>query len=332
MFGRRPKFVDDAGFLHPCLASDQMATGGVDPESAARDEHSSASMARLGLLAEVSRAFAEATPGYRALVQTIARAMADHVGDGCIVMLLDATREGLNKVADAHRDRAVEVDCRSLVAEIGAWRVDGNSLPAVVARTGVPALVADVKPELVVERVEAAIKPVAARLTIHSLVVVPIRARDTILGSMALVRSRPGESYNSDDLLLLQELADRAGLAIENVRLYEQAQERAAELEAANDVLRQHAALLENIPDATISLDAQLRIRGWNPGAERLFGWSRAEAVGKDSIELMGIESDDGSRQEVLARLRTEGHWAGERLLRRRRIRGVGSSLLRRAK
>jgi two-component system cell cycle sensor histidine kinase/response regulator CckA len=40
-------------------------------------------------------------------------------------------------------------------------------------------------------------------------------------------------------------------------------------------------------PDAIVTLDAQWRIAEWNPGAERLFGYSREEAIGRDLDTLI---------------------------------------------
>lgn len=302
-----------------------MATRGADPGNAAQasstrpsSDGRSVNAAHLRVLEDVSRAFTEATPGFGALVQTIARVMADHIGDGCVIMLLNQSADGLDKVADAHHDRSVEADCRSLEAKIGAWQITGNTLPARVARTGVPELVVEVDPEAVVARVEGAIKSLAARLRIHSLVVVAIRSRARILGSLALVRSRSGHSYTTDDLSLLQELADRAGLAIENARLNEEAKERAAELEVANELSRQHTAFVDNTTDAVISLDAKLCIRRWNRGAEQMFGWSREEVLGSNAFQLLGVEVQDAEHRESLRQLYLDGHWGAERQLRRK--------------
>jgi PAS domain S-box-containing protein len=46
------------------------------------------------------------------------------------------------------------------------------------------------------------------------------------------------------------------------------------------------AALLASAGDAIVSADAQGLIRFWNPGAERIFGYSAAEAVGQ-SLDLI---------------------------------------------
>jgi serine/threonine-protein kinase RsbW len=53
-----------------------------------------------------------------------------------------------------------------------------------------------------------------------SSVALPMRARGTVLGALTLARHGPG--FHAADLPFLRELADRAGLALENARLYEQ--------------------------------------------------------------------------------------------------------------
>ncbi|MEA2949270.1 MAG: hypothetical protein QOI40_4600 [Alphaproteobacteria bacterium] len=57
-------------------------------------------------------------------------------------------------------------------------------------------------------------------------------------------------------------------------------------------------ALLHSMSDAIIASDREGRITFWNPGAERIFGFSRAEAMGQ-SLDLI-----------VPERLR-ERHWTG---------------------
>ncbi|WP_017556483.1 PAS domain S-box protein [Nocardiopsis baichengensis] len=40
-------------------------------------------------------------------------------------------------------------------------------------------------------------------------------------------------------------------------------------------------AVLASCPDAMVAVDARLRVAAWNPAAERLFGWSAAETLGR---------------------------------------------------
>jgi PAS domain S-box-containing protein len=57
-------------------------------------------------------------------------------------------------------------------------------------------------------------------------------------------------------------------------------------------------ALLHSMSDAIVASDSDGRISFWNPGAERIFGFSRAEAIGQ-SLDLI-----------IPERLRAR-HWTG---------------------
>jgi PAS domain S-box-containing protein len=46
------------------------------------------------------------------------------------------------------------------------------------------------------------------------------------------------------------------------------------------------SAVLDDIPDAVIYADSKGTIRYWNPGAERIFGFTREEALGQ-SLDLI---------------------------------------------
>lgn len=64
------------------------------------------------------------------------------------------------------------------------------------------------------------------------------------------------------------------------------------ELEISRRRLRQH---MENTPLAAISFDSGFRVTRWNPSAERIFGWTAQEAIGKTAIELM-VRPQDAER------------------------------------
>lgn len=51
--------------------------------------------------------------------------------------------------------------------------------------------------------------------------------------------------------------------------------------------------------DALISIDGQYRIMAWNPSAERMFGWSQAEALGMSLDELLPLDRRAVHRQHV---------------------------------
>jgi PAS domain S-box-containing protein len=78
--------------------------------------------------------------------------------------------------------------------------------------------------------------------------------------------------------------------------------------EAAN---ASQAALLELAHDAIFVRDTASRITYWNSGAERTYGFSRAEALGRVSHELLRTEFPE-PREDIEAMVARDGQWEGE--------------------
>ncbi|GHE06318.1 SpoIIE family protein phosphatase [Streptomyces alanosinicus] len=55
---------------------------------------------------------------------------------------------------------------------------------------------------------------------LHSLIFVPMRARNTVLGLATFARSRNPSSFGTDDVLLARELVARAAVCVDNARRY----------------------------------------------------------------------------------------------------------------
>lgn len=75
--------------------------------------------------------------------------------------------------------------------------------------------------------------------------------------------------------------------------------------------LRQRAALLDLANDAIFVTDLDGRVTYWNQGAERLYGWTAAEILGKDEREVLKA-SFPFPYKEVVEKLVREEHWEGE--------------------
>jgi len=68
-------------------------------------------------------------------------------------------------------------------------------------------------------------------LKLRSVMIVPLAARGRTLGALTLVWAESGRHYSQADLAFAEELGRRAGLAVDNARLYDQTQQLNAELE-----------------------------------------------------------------------------------------------------
>jgi signal transduction histidine kinase len=71
------------------------------------------------------------------------------------------------------------------------------------------------------------------RCGLRALINVPIRVRDRIFGVVALASAREGRRYDTTDLALAEELGRRAGMAIDNARLYMEAEAQRERLQKA---------------------------------------------------------------------------------------------------
>ncbi|MFD0559084.1 histidine kinase/DNA gyrase B/HSP90-like ATPase [Stackebrandtia endophytica] len=65
---------------------------------------------------------------------------------------------------------------------------------------------------------------------------VPVRVRDVVFGNLYLTEKTDGTEFTADDAAVVEALAAAAGIAIDNARLYEQAQLRQRWLEASTEI------------------------------------------------------------------------------------------------
>lgn len=89
--------------------------------------------------------------------------------------------------------------------------------------------------------------------------------------------------------------------------------------------LEWQASLIEATSDAMIVSNHDAIVESWNSGAEKLYGWSRDEAIGRKVVDLVGDEVPDDLRRSM----RIHGRWSGELTTRRRDGRSSSSHVSR---
>ncbi|HUB87853.1 MAG TPA: PAS domain S-box protein [Verrucomicrobiae bacterium] len=80
----------------------------------------------------------------------------------------------------------------------------------------------------------------------------------------------------------------------------------------AEEKIYEQAALLNYAPDAIWVMDLNERISYWNKGAERIFGWTAAEAIGKNPVELLFHGKMTPQLQKCIQAVNERGEWTGE--------------------
>jgi PAS domain S-box-containing protein len=82
--------------------------------------------------------------------------------------------------------------------------------------------------------------------------------------------------------------------------------------ERASQRLREQASLLDKAQDAILVTDLQRRLTFWNKSAERLYGWTAAEVMGKAVTELFYPGEDARDLQQAFGDVLERGEWTGE--------------------
>lgn len=86
------------------------------------------------------------------------------------------------------------------------------------------------------------------------------------------------------------------------------------ERKKAEELLQEQSVVIESAPDAIFSTDSSFRIKSWNKRAERMFGWSAEEAIGKVTIEIFKpvFPTSIRTQEEAIEQLMKNGSRNGE--------------------
>ncbi|EPX55139.1 hypothetical protein D187_009645 [Cystobacter fuscus DSM 2262] len=173
-------------------------------------------MARVGEVLAGSLDFQET-------LQQVARLMVPELADWCSVYAPDDKGQ-LELVVLAHEDPEWVERGRDL-DRLFPLVPDATSGSAYTWRTGQAQWVPEFRAELLAWARSPEHLRVVTELRLHSAVCVPLRGRRQSQGVMTLFATGDRAAFTAEDLALFQDVGRRAALALENARLYREAQE-----------------------------------------------------------------------------------------------------------
>ena len=138
-----------------------------------------------------------------------------------------------------------------------------------------------------VEKVFTYFEPV--KPWVEEALLVPFYSGTKAVGTVWAVSHDDVRKFDAEDKRQLESMAEFASAAYQSVGFFE----------SRNQI----AAIVESSDDAIVSKDLNGVIQSWNPGAQRIFGYSPAEAIGRPITIIIPAELQQEERK-ILDRLR----------------------------
>src|SRR5215211_1860272 len=260
---------------------------------------------------------------YRTTLANVARLAVPTLADWCAVDVMEEDGS-LERLAVEHPDPEKVALAYELQER---YPSDPETTQGIrkVLETGEPDMMAEIPEELMDE---AAVDPehraIMRELGLGSYMVVPMVARGRRHGAITLVSAESGRRYEEADLRLAEELARRAALAVDNAKLYEEAQREIAERREAEEALLQSEGRYRTVVKQAaegifiVDIDTKLIIEA-NVAYRNLLGYTAQDMLGL-GLTLYDVVAHDRESIDLYLRqiLEERVHFIGERRHRRK--------------
>jgi PAS domain S-box-containing protein len=253
-------------------------------ELEARTRELTRSVGELRALGEVSQAVSSTLDLETVLETIVSRAVELSGSDQGIVFEFDEASQTF------HPRATHQITPQHMVAVRAAPLRLGEGALGRAGVTREPVQVGDIADER--QLVARQTRALLVREGMRSLMAVPLVREARLLGGLVILR-REGGAFPPEVVATLLTFAAQSVLAIHNARLFRETQRQKQYSEA----------LVQTSPVAIATMDLEGTVVGWNPGAERLFGYTSPEAIGRPVADLI---STPEIREEVQASLREQ--------------------------
>jgi len=217
---------------------------------------------------------------YEKALAAVAELAVPRIADWCMVDVLDASG-GVRRLAVAHRDPS-RLEWAREMGERYPVRLEEAMGAGAVLRTGEPEIVAEVTEDLIRSTVKDEERlAVVLGVGVRSYICVPLTARGRNIGALTLLTTAESDRrYDDQDLTMAVLLGRRAGLSVDNARLYTETE---AALGQVTEISRMKDEFL-----ATLSHELRTPLNA-------IVGWSQMLMTGTLDAALTrkGVETID---------------------------------------
>lgn len=276
------------------LAKELVRRAGLAADNASLYQESNAAQARLQLVAEASNELL-GSMDYETRLERLARLLVPRFADWCTINLVEPDGS-IRLAALAHAQPEMVPIIEEWAARHPLSPDEPTGTPRVI-RTGKAELVSDISQHL---RSKTEMGGASAgqeyleRLRVQSSIIVPLIARGRTLGAMTFVHADSGRRFTRQDLVLGEEIARRAAIALDNASLFLQeqharhdAEENARRIGALQNISAALGAALAPTRVAQIALEQGTQAIGAVAGSVALLGGDQQSI---ELVQTLGIE------------------------------------------
>lgn len=248
-----------------------------------------------------SRSIAEAGNDLNLIMNLIVTFTAEAIGDLSVVGLLNAAGDRVR--IDAFHDTNSTGQALMRKLFVPGYEYDhSQTLSGSVIGSGEPLLI----PAIGIEKLQTVTLPVLKEyievVGMESILIVPLKGRSGVVGSISLTRHHGGKPFNMEDQSFLTDIAYRAALAIENCRLFASLHAEITERLSAKQALavseERFRSIFEFVTVGIKVLNLEGRILQTNYAFQSMIGYSEDELVGNYFHKF--LHSEDVQRAKKL--------------------------------
>ncbi len=227
---------------------------------------------------------------YMQTLKKLAKILVPDLADWSSVHIFDENGK-LTQLAVAHTDPAKvkwALDLQKRMAHLTNKEEENRNLKSLRAGHSqfYPQITAEMLDKMVKNK---ELRKIVDLLDLKSAITVPLVSGKNVLGSMSFVTTSIGKTYDERDLAFFQEVGRRAGNAVDNARLYHEAQNEIRERKRIQEELRaskdQLSVILENVVDGITVFDNKANVVFVNPAVALASGYKSVKAMLKAPIK-----------------------------------------------
>ena len=146
---------------------------------------------------------------------------------------------------------------------------------------------------------------------IFAVIGVPLFSASHVVGVLGLGHFEADKKFSEGQIEILNRFAQLASIALEHARLYDISQKELVERKQVEESLRESEKtmrlIIDTALDAVITMDSNGCITNWNEQAEKIFGWTHEEAMGRNLAELIIPDGQQAAHKKGMERYKKMG-------------------------